>query len=57
MESKLQDAMRTAAEALNNMAEEAGKLTNELLALQARADRQDEFNLSMKRVFDEYYGG
>lgn len=57
MDSKLQDAIRSAAGALANMAEEAGKLSQEVLELQARVERQETFNLKMKAIFDEYYGG
>lgn len=57
MESKLQDAMRSAAGALANMADEAGKLSQELSELKARVDRQDDFNQKMKTIFDEFYGG
>lgn len=57
MESKLQDAIRSAAGALANMAEEAGKLSQEVSELRARAERQETFNLKMKAIFDEYYGG
>lgn len=57
MESKLQDAMRSAADALATMADEAGKLLQELSKLEARVDRQDDFNRKMKTIFDEYYGG
>ena len=57
MESNLQDAIRSAAGALANMADEAGKLLQELSKLEARVDRQDDFNRKMKTIFDEYYGG
>lgn len=57
MESGLQDAIRSAAGALANMADEAGKLSQELSELKARVDRQDEFNRKMKTIFDEFYGG
>ena len=57
MESKLQDAIRSAASALANMAEEADKLSQEFSELKARVDRQDDFNRKMKTIFDEYYGG
>lgn len=57
MESNLQDAIRSAAGALANMADEAGKLSQELSELKARVDRQDDFNRKMKTIFDEYYGG
>ena len=57
MESKLQDAIRSAAGALANMAEEADKLSQELSELKVRVDRQDEFNRKMKIIFDEFYGG
>ena len=57
MESKLQDAMKSAAGALLSMADEAEKLSQELSELKARVDRQDEFNRKMKIIFDEFYGG
>ena len=57
MESKLQDAMRSAAGALANMADEADKLLQELSELKARVERQDDFNKKMKTIFDEFYGG
>lgn len=57
MESKLQDAMRSAADALANMADEAGKLSRDVSELRARVERQDDFNRKMKTIFDEYYGG
>ena len=57
MDSKLQDAIMSAAGALANMADEAGKLSLELSELKARVDRQDEFNRKMKTIFDEFYGG
>lgn len=57
MESKLQDAIRGAASALVNMADEAGKLSQEFSELKVRVDRQDKFNRKMKTIFDEFYGG
>lgn len=57
MESNLQDAIKSAAGALANMADEAGKLSQELSDLKARVERQDDFNRKMKTIFDEYYGG
>ena len=57
MESNLQDTIRSAAGALANMAEEAGKLSQELSELKVRVERQDEFNRKMKTIFDEFYGG
>ena len=42
---------------LANMADEAGKLSQELSELKVRVDRQDEFNRKMKTIFDEFYGG
>ena len=57
MDSNLQDAIRSAAGALANMADEAGKLSQELSELKARVERQEDFNKKMKSVFDEYYGG
>ena len=57
MESKLQDAIKSAAGALLSMADEAEKLSQELLELKAKVQRQDEFNRKMKTIFDEFYGG
>ena len=57
MESGLQDAIKSAAGALANMAEEADKLSQELSELKVRVDRQDEFNRKMKIIFNEFYGG
>ena len=57
MESKLQDAIRSATSALANMADEAGKLSQEFSELKERVDRQEEFNRKMKTIFDEFYGG
>ena len=57
MESRLQDAIRGAAGALANMADEADKLSQELSELKARVERQDDFNRKMKLIFDEFYGG
>ena len=57
MESNLQDAIKSAAGALLNMADEADKLSQELLALKARVERQEDFNRKMKSIFDEFYGG
>jgi hypothetical protein len=57
MESRLQDAIKSAADALANMADEADKLSQELSELKARVDRQDDFNRKMKLIFDEFYGG
>lgn len=57
MESKLQDAIRSAAGALANMVDEAGKLSQERSELKVRVDRQEEFNRKMKTIFDEFYGG
>ena len=57
MESKLQDAMRSAADALATMADEAGKMSQERSELKVRVDRQEEFNRKMKTLFDEFYGG
>ena len=57
MESRLQDAMKNAANALVNMAEEADKLMKAISALEARVERHDDFNKKMKSIFDEYYGG
>lgn len=57
MESRLQDAMKNAANALANMAEEADKLMKAVSELEARVERYDDFNKKMKSIFDEYYGG
>ena len=57
MESRLQDAIRSAAGALANMANEADKLLQELSELKAKVERQDDFNQKMKAIFDEFYGG
>ena len=57
MESKLQNAIRSAADALANMANEAEKLSQELSELKVRVNRQDDFNRKMKTIFDEFYGG
>ena len=57
MDSKLEDAMRAASGALLNMAEEARKLNDEILRLRAQVERQNDFNQSLKQVFDQYYGG
>ncbi len=57
MDSKLQDAMRGAASALVNMAEETDKLLQEISELRARVERQDDFSRKIKSIFDEYYGG
>ena len=57
MESRLQDAIRDAAGALANMANEADKLLQELSELKAKVERQDDFNQKMKAIFDEFYGG
>lgn len=57
MESRLQDAMKNAASALANAAEEADKLMKAISELEARVERQDKFNRKMKTIFDEFYGG
>ena len=57
MESRLQDAIRSAAGALANMANEADKLLQELSELKAKVERQDDFNQKMKAIFDKFYGG
>ena len=57
MESRLQDAIRNAAGALADMADEADKLSQELSELKARVERHEEFNQSLKQLFDTYYGG
>lgn len=57
MESKLQDAIRNAAGALANMAEEADKLIKAVSELEAKVEHHDDFNKKMKSIFDEYYGG
>lgn len=57
MDSNLEGAMRAASEALLNMAEEARKLNDEMLHLRAQVECQNDFNQSLKQVFDTYYGG
>ena len=57
MDSNLEGAMRAASEALLNMAEEARKLNDEILYLRAQVERQNDFNQSLKQIFDTYYGG
>lgn len=57
MDTRLQDTIIDAANAFARMADEAEKLSRELLALQARVDQQDNFNKKLKMIFDEYYGG
>lgn len=57
MDNNLQDAIKSAAGALANMADEAGKLSQELSELKARVERHEEFNQSLKQLFDTYYGG
>ena len=57
MDSNLEGAMRAASEALLNMAEEAEKLKNEMLYLRAQVEQHENFNKSLKQLFDTYYGG
>ena len=57
MDSNLEGAMRAAGEALLNMAEEARRLNDEMLHLRAQVEYQNDFNQSLKQVFDKYYGG
>ena len=57
MDSNLENAMRTASEALFNAAEEARKLKDEMLQLRAQVKRHEDFNQSLKQLFDTYYGG
>lgn len=57
MDSNLENAMRAASEALLNAAEEARKLKDEILQLRVQAERHEDFNQSLKQLFDTYYGG
>lgn len=57
MDSNLEGAIRATSEALLNMAEEARKLNNEMLHLRAQVERHEDFNQSLKQLFDTYYGG
>ena len=57
MDSNLESAMIVASEALFNMAEEARKLKDEILQLRAQVERHEDFNQSLKQLFDTYYGG
>ena len=57
MDSNLENAMRAASEALLNMAEEARKTKDEILQLRAQVKRHEDFNQSLKQLFDTYYGG
>ena len=57
MDSNLENAMRAASEALHNMAEEARKTKDEILQLRAQVKRHEDFNQSLKQLFDTYYGG
>ena len=57
MDSNLENAMRAASEALLNMTEEARKLKDEILQLRAQAEWHEDFNQSLKQLFDTYYGG
>ena len=57
MDSNLENAMRAASEVLLNAAEEARKLKDEILQLRAQAERHEDFNQSLKQLFDTYYGG
>ena len=57
MDSNLENAMRAASEALLNVAEEARKLKDEMLQLRAQVKRHEDFNQSLKQLFDTYYGG
>ena len=57
MDSNLENAMRAASEALLNVAEEARKLKDEIFQLRAQVERHEDFNQSLKQLFDTYYGG
>ena len=57
MDSNLENAMRTASEAFLNVAEEARKLNNEILQMRAQVERHEDFNQSLKQLFNEFYGG
>ena len=57
MDSNLEGAMRAAGEALLNMAEEARKLSDEMLQLRAQVELHEDFNQGLKQLFDTYYGG
>ena len=57
MDSNLESAMQAASKALLNVAEEARKLKDEILQLRAQVERYEDFNQSLKQLFDTYYGG
>ena len=57
MDSNLESAMQAASKALLNVAEEARKLKDEILQLRAQIERHEDFNQSLKQLFDTYYGG
>ena len=57
MDSNLEGAMHAANEAFLNVAEEARKLKDEMLQLRAQVERHEDFNQSLKQLFDTYYGG
>lgn len=57
MDSNLENAIRAASEALLNVAEEARKLKDEILQLRVQVERHEDFNQSLKQLFDTYYGG
>ena len=57
MDSNLEGAMHAASEAFLNVAEEARKLKDEMFQLRAQVERHEDFNQSLKQLFDTYYGG
>ena len=57
MDSNLEGAMHAASEAFLNVAEEARKLRDEMLQLRAQVERHEDFNQSLKQLFEAYYGG
>ena len=57
MNSNLEGTIHTASKAFLNVAEEARKLKDEILQLRAQIERHEDFNQSLKQLFDTYYGG
>lgn len=57
MDSNLEGAMRAVSEAFLNMAEKARKMKDEMLFLRAQVEQHKDFNVDLKKLFDEYYGG
>lgn len=57
MDSKLQEALKSAANALAAAAEETDSIIQELSELRAKVERQEVFNQKLKSIFDEFYGG